>query len=612
MAASSEHKDAGEIAAEEAWSWTANIQICLCHVEHAVERKLREETKDESIYITGDILKMIKRHSVLHPLILINEEALFTSDDIYYNRSVREAYNYCKQKNLIYLWGTYGSIDFNKRITSRSNRQPGRYCGNRTFPSWWGAFKQDWKTVLEKKFVLTKRKAPICFGSENVPSIEPANSPWDNFVEDSSTEFENELENSDELSLRDRNELIDFRKAEVEEDKKTFEAFLEIVSDNVDNDPFYNIYKKTLTSEAAACQEALRARRQQRTWNPLCRSKLVFCYLAVPFCLTISHPVISTQGLAAIRQHFVPVSSIYGEDVNFVMEALSQHDARSDLDTNDLLSRQDGQMWVLYTAEALSPYKMARMRKSWRPCIRTLITGKKDTESCAHDVSIPSQLKFSIVYYDTKIMEQLSKPSPSFSPDIEPDEFAVVLYHFRRANHRVFVSPSFYLALENSNCDYYVTEKLQGSFAAGVVPIVMGPKNYTPFIPKPHSVIFLDDFRDPRDLAKHLRFLLEQPEEYQKYIDFRFNPQLISEEFRKDWDDLNGWNHDVELRRLCALAWMLRAGKNLTSDNPEEDWMKPRIIEADSSCDEIFDKYAYVKTDCQTNGAVERKVLFLF
>ena len=135
----------------------------------------------------------------------------------------------------------------------------------------------------------------------------------------------------------------------------------------------------------------------------------------------------------------------------------------------------------------------------------------------------------------------------------------------------------------------------QSSFAAGVVPIVTGPKNYPPFIPTPHSVIFLDDFRDPRDLAKHLRFLLERPEEYKKYIDFRFNPQLISEEFRKNWDGPNGWNHNVGLRRLCDSAWMFRTGKKLTSDNPEEDWMKPRVIEADSSCNETFDKYAYVK-----------------
>ncbi|CAG8538421.1 3239_t:CDS:1 [Paraglomus occultum] len=130
-------KDAGEIAAaEEAWSWTASIQICLWHVEHAVERKLREKRQKMSQYTSQvandakqqfefidehwipngqandlcaegdiqDILKMIKRHSVLHPLIPINEGTFLTSDDIY-RQSVREAYNYCKQKNLVYLWG---------------------------------------------------------------------------------------------------------------------------------------------------------------------------------------------------------------------------------------------------------------------------------------------------------------------------------------------------------------------------------------------------------------------------------------------------------------------------------------------------------------------------
>ena len=35
-------KDAGQIAAiQEAWSWTANIQLCLWHVKHAIDRKLR-------------------------------------------------------------------------------------------------------------------------------------------------------------------------------------------------------------------------------------------------------------------------------------------------------------------------------------------------------------------------------------------------------------------------------------------------------------------------------------------------------------------------------------------------------------------------------------------
>src|SRR5438477_6578083 len=99
----------------------------------------------------------------------------------------------------------------------------------------------------------------ICFGRENVSCIETANSPWNNFIDDSFVESANEVgEDDEELSLHDRYELIDLRKAEVEEDKKTFESLLDIVSDNVENDPFYNTYKKlkqTLTTEAVACQE---------------------------------------------------------------------------------------------------------------------------------------------------------------------------------------------------------------------------------------------------------------------------------------------------------------------------------------------------------------------
>jgi hypothetical protein len=66
---------------------------------------------------------------------------------------------------------------------------------------------------------------------------------------------------------------------ELEEDKKMFDSLLEIVSDNIQNDHFYNTYKRlrqTLITETKACQEALMSRRQQRTWNPPRNSKLAF------------------------------------------------------------------------------------------------------------------------------------------------------------------------------------------------------------------------------------------------------------------------------------------------------------------------------------------------
>ncbi|CAG8484230.1 8528_t:CDS:2 [Paraglomus occultum] len=378
---------------------------------------------------------------------------------------------------------------------------------------------------------------------------------------------------------------------------------------------------------------------------------MVSSYLAVPFLFNYFASCDQHTWSCSLRQHFLPVSSIYGEDVEPILlwtrwfgdsrswlegktlrGSNENHKCvvtyyraagamaklvlfhRPDLNANDLPTKRDGQMWVLYSSEALTTYtgKHAKKLEALYPYFNYSLNYRLDSN-------------FPFIYYDTKIMEQLSKPPSSFSPDIEPvawigsncdarngRHFYIkeLMKHIPVASYGSCLNnkPSvprdqtvdyisrhpFYLAFENSNCDYYVTEKLQNCFEAGIVPIVAGPKNYTPFIPTPHSVIFIDDFRDPRDLAKHLYFLLERPEEYQKYMDFRFNPQLISEEFRKNWDGPNGWNRYVGLRRLCDTAWMLKTG-NLTSDNPEEDWMMPRVVEADSSCEETIGKYAYVK-----------------
>ena len=85
--------------------------------------------------------------------------------------------------------------------------------------------------------------------------------------------------NSLELNIFARNELIESRLARLEEDGKTFEFLVAIVKDNVRNDDFYNEYAKltqTLVKETKACQEALMARSQQRTWNPPRNSRLAF------------------------------------------------------------------------------------------------------------------------------------------------------------------------------------------------------------------------------------------------------------------------------------------------------------------------------------------------
>ncbi|XP_053987777.1 alpha-(1,3)-fucosyltransferase C-like [Hylaeus volcanicus] len=78
----------------------------------------------------------------------------------------------------------------------------------------------------------------------------------------------------------------------------------------------------------------------------------------------------------------------------------------------------------------------------------------------------------------------------------------------------------FYLSFENSFCQDYVTEKLYNAFSYNVVPIVYGGANYSIFAP-PRSYINALDFDSPEDLAEYLKWLIENPSEYRKHLEWK-------------------------------------------------------------------------------------------
>ena len=81
------------------------------------------------------------------------------------------------------------------------------------------------------------------------------------------------------------------------------------------------------------------------------------------------------------------------------------------------------------------------------------------------------------------------------------------------------------LAIENSNCEDYVTEKLVHAVASTSIPIVAGRDNkpdYLKYMPK-GSYINIYDFKSVKDLANHIQMLANSKVEYEKYISFRFN-----------------------------------------------------------------------------------------
>lgn len=104
----------------------------------------------------------------------------------------------------------------------------------------------------------------------------------------------------------------------------------------------------------------------------------------------------------------------------------------------------------------------------------------------------------------------------------------------------------FYMAFENTfHCKDYITEKLfYNSFKFGTVPVVYGAmkSDYEAIVP-PHSVIYAEDYKKPKDLVNYLNYLDENPKEYLKYFKWRIM-------FQKD---MPNYGRKTSFCQLCRV-----------------------------------------------------------
>ncbi|KAF9156831.1 hypothetical protein BG015_000621 [Linnemannia schmuckeri] len=149
----------------------------------------------------------------------------------------------------------------------------------------------------------------------------------------------------------------------------------------------------------------------------------------------------------------------------------------------------------------------------------------------------------------------------------------------------------FYLSIENSNCDDYVTEKLDRPYAVGVVPILDGPKDYSRFVPTNHSSIRMDDFATPKQLALRIHQLDQDDAAYMKYLDYKESAtpieSLLSPKLLETWDVPQGtWGPDGSGSRcgVCKLAHDMAEGTY--QYNPK------KVIGPDTTC--YFKKWVYI------------------
>ena len=88
----------------------------------------------------------------------------------------------------------------------------------------------------------------------------------------------------------------------------------------------------------------------------------------------------------------------------------------------------------------------------------------------------------------------------------------------------------FYLALENSICKDYASEKLWNMMEINIIPVVMGGFDYKSYLP-PKSVIDVRDFNKASDLADYLRKLDNNDALYNEYFEWKreFKVMLLPE-----------------------------------------------------------------------------------
>ncbi|XP_040293274.1 alpha-(1,3)-fucosyltransferase 11 [Bufo bufo] len=98
----------------------------------------------------------------------------------------------------------------------------------------------------------------------------------------------------------------------------------------------------------------------------------------------------------------------------------------------------------------------------------------------------------------------------------------------------------FHLAMENAICADYMTEKLWRPMHLGAIPMYRGSPSVKDWIPNNHSIILIDDFTTPKDLAELIISLDKDDESYLKYLEYKKpggirNKLLLASMEKREW-----------------------------------------------------------------------------
>ena len=98
----------------------------------------------------------------------------------------------------------------------------------------------------------------------------------------------------------------------------------------------------------------------------------------------------------------------------------------------------------------------------------------------------------------------------------------------------IFAKYKFTFVFPNSDCDYYMTEKIYNALSSGSVPVWMGTDKIDEVLQWGNlkkSVIKVRDFKSPRKLADYLLWLSQNETEYNRFLKWKYEGFKFPKEY---------------------------------------------------------------------------------
>jgi len=130
------------------------------------------------------------------------------------------------------------------------------------------------------------------------------------------------------------------------------------------------------------------------------------------------------------------------------------------------------------------------------------------------------------------------------------------------------------LAFENTRENDYVTEKIWHGYLSGTVPVYWGAPNIDKYLPAPNSIIKVDDFSGPKELADYLKLVGSNPELYNSYLEWK-KEKILSKNYIKLFK--NSKTRTCHQDGFCRLCEFLRIQKlhNIMREQQLEQEVEP-------------------------------------